>query len=584
MKKFSIALILTLGIIISLFSVVSADDTSKYFTSDGTAYEWSFNESSGELTISKVYPSGNYTSNDYSSVASRIKSINIKGIHQYTDPAKYEFSNFPSGLNSLKSITVNGKCQILGSLKNCPSLNTITFNGNNRESKTTLDLTARSSSTFPTISYDNNNRATYYLDYSDFRRDSVTVPKSYGTNAKITYSFKNSASLSNTVSFESGTTTIPENAFENCKNLTSINIPSGVETIDYAAFYGCESVKKVTIPASVKKLCYNAFYKSGITEVKYLGTIENWYSIVKTYSENGQQIQGNILYLDNAVIHCNDGDLHVSKIPNTDRYEYKQHLVGWKKDTKSGLWSYYDEDGNMVKNTTRLIDYEYYHFNVDGIMITGWNKENGKWYFYDKSSGKMQRSTWVKDDGKWYYMDSNGVMATGKKYIKGVDYYFNSSGVMATGWTKIGDYWYYFETNGSMCVGWKKIDGKWYYLCEKNYAPSSDNIGCMAVGRMKIDGYVYYFASSGVMQTGWVHIGNDWYYFDSKGHRQSGGWLQDGNNWYYLNEDGTMYCGWLKYNNNWYYLQHSGVMATSQITIEGRGYIFQSDGICINPY
>ena len=577
MKKFSIALILTLGIILSLFNAVSAD-SSKYFDSDGTAYEWGFNESTGELTIKKVYPD-NYTSNDYSSVASKVKSITITGIHKGSGTPKYKFTNLSNGLTNVTSIKVSNTCNKLGSLKNCPSLKTIAFD-NNSATYTTLDFTGWTSSSFPTISYNNKSSSyTYYLDYSNSKVSSVTVPVSYGSDSHITYSFNNSSV--NSVSFLSGTKTIPKDAFYNCKSLRSVTIPSGVTTIGYSAFMQCEILDKITIPASVTEISYNAFHNSGVKEVTYAGTIDQWYKIIKTYDENGKLTSGNVLYLDNATIQCSDGKLFVSKNPSTGRYEYKQFIIGWYK--VSGTYYYYDDKGQKVTNTTKCIDGEYYHFDSNGAMTTGWYKENGKWYFFNKS-GKMQRACWFQDNGNWYYTDSEGVMVTGRKTISGIRYYFASSGAMATGWTKIGNYWYYFESSGAMCIGWKKIDGNWYFLCEQGYAQSSDNIGCMAVGRMKIDGKVYYFASTGVMQTGWVHIGDEWYYFDSKGAMQSGGWLQVGNDWYYLNDDGTVYYGWLNYNNRWYYLQHSGVMATKQITIEGRGYIFRSDGVCINPY
>lgn len=61
------------------------------------------------------------------------------------------------------------------------------------------------------------------------------------------------------------------------------------------------------------------------------------------------------------------------------------------------------------KKTGWLIDddYEWYYFDDSGIMKTGWVKSNGKWYYLDKSSGKMVVSTTTPDgyavgpDGAW---------------------------------------------------------------------------------------------------------------------------------------------------------------------------------------
>ena len=73
MKKFSIAIILTISVILSTFGIVNAASTN-YFESDGTDYSWSFDERTGKLSINKV-SNGSYSTTDYSSVASNVTSI-----------------------------------------------------------------------------------------------------------------------------------------------------------------------------------------------------------------------------------------------------------------------------------------------------------------------------------------------------------------------------------------------------------------------------------------------------------------------------------------------------------------------------
>ncbi|MBQ1434707.1 MAG: leucine-rich repeat protein, partial [Clostridia bacterium] len=62
-------------------------------------------------------------------------------------------------------------------------------------------------------------------------------------------------------SFEvpSGVETIADNAFSDCKGLTSVYIPFGVKSIGNAAFSGCEGLTYIYVPAGVKTIGGSAF-------------------------------------------------------------------------------------------------------------------------------------------------------------------------------------------------------------------------------------------------------------------------------------------------------------------------------------
>ena len=63
---------------------------------------------------------------------------------------------------------------------------------------------------------------------------------------------------------EINVTTIEDNAFADCTDLTSITIPSGVTTIGDGAFSGCSSLASITIPPSVTSIGNSAFFNNDI--------------------------------------------------------------------------------------------------------------------------------------------------------------------------------------------------------------------------------------------------------------------------------------------------------------------------------
>jgi hypothetical protein len=67
-------------------------------------------------------------------------------------------------------------------------------------------------------------------------------------------------------------TKIPDNAFNNCSNITSVTILGGVETIGMSAFR-CVNLASVIIPASVTSIGYRSFfYCTNITSVTFGGS------------------------------------------------------------------------------------------------------------------------------------------------------------------------------------------------------------------------------------------------------------------------------------------------------------------------
>lgn len=69
-------------------------------------------------------------------------------------------------------------------------------------------------------------------------------------------------------------------------------------------------------------------------------------------------------------------------------------------------WSFQLPDGSYVKGAWRRIRNEWYVFDENGYMITGWFKDGDKWYYLDSANGNMLYNR-VTPDG--FQLDINGV-------------------------------------------------------------------------------------------------------------------------------------------------------------------------------
>ena len=154
-------------------------------------------------------------------------------------------------------------------------------------------------------------------------------------------------------------------------------------------------------------------------------------------------------------------------------------------NTGSG-WKWQLEDSSYAANQTITIGDATYRFGADGYMVTGWDKVDGAWSYYNAYGARV--SGWLASGPTWYYLDP-------------------ATGTMATGWAQIGSDWYLFSASGAMLTGWQNV-GAWYYL-----APS----GAMLTGWQQIGYTWYYFGTDGQMATGWQSIAGRWYYFASSG-------------------------------------------------------------------
>lgn len=128
----------------------------------------------------------------------------------------------------------------------------------------------------------------------------------------------------------------------------------------------------------------------------------------------------------------------------------------WLK--QDGRWWYQHSDGTYTKNAWEAIDGQWYKFDEQGWMQTGWQPwgvdKNGQalWY-YMTDSGNMAASTWIDDK---YYVDHTGAMAR-NGYVKSKDsglyYWVNGDGVWEPQWNTytpdLKKYKLYYESGTS---------------------------------------------------------------------------------------------------------------------------------------
>ena len=157
-----------------------------------------------------------------------------------------------------------------------------------------------------------------------------------------------------------------------------------------------------------------------------------------------------------------DNSKWIFKLSNGER------VTGWQ------LLSYTFEGRTKV---------EWYHFEQDGIMDSGWflDRDTNKWYYlsmnHDGFFGEMIKG-WHHDpdDTRWYFLDRN-------------------DGHMHVSWDKIDGNWYFFNPNPpAQTWFFDNTTGRWNYGDNKDIRP----LGSMYVNEETPDGF--YVNADGVWQ------------------------------------------------------------------------------------
>ena len=159
------------------------------------------------------------------------------------------------------------------------------------------------------------------------------------------------------------------------------------------------------------------------------------------------------------------GKTYTDTVPYSGEYKesWVKNATGWWYRYKDGSWP---ADCTVDLHWSQGVDT--FCFNKRGYMVTGWQKIDGKWYFFDEKSGAMKKG-WIIWDGSWFYLDPE----TGAMYH--------------TCWIDYKKKRCYLEPSGRAlrnCI--RAIDGRTYQFDNDCYATefAGDMLFTKAVGKL----------------------------------------------------------------------------------------------------
>ncbi len=262
--------------VIMIFSIIPLTASAAEISGTcGDNLTWTFDDSTGTLTISGTGEMYDYNINSFivpwNGLQDKVKIVIITdGV---TKIGACAFRNFCN----MTSVTIPNGITLIGgsSFIHCTSLTDITIPDTVTGIRGSAfhGCTSLTSVTIP-------SKITI-IEYGIFRKctnlKSVKIP--YGVTAIEMYAFDECTSLVN-VQLPNSLTRIDTSAFCKCKSLTGISLPNSLTNIGSTAFSKCEGLTSVSIPASVTSIDEYAFYGcKSLTDVYYAETVEMWNEI-----------------------------------------------------------------------------------------------------------------------------------------------------------------------------------------------------------------------------------------------------------------------------------------------------------------
>lgn len=213
-----------------------------------------------------------------------------------------------------------------------------------------------------------------------------------------------------------------------------------------------------------------------------------------------------------SLIKGNPGDLvffNFDKVADADHIGILEYIdsngIAHTIEGNTGVEN--DANGGMVMRRERksnlILGYAHIDYTLENN--NGWIQENGKWKYY--RNNVLSCGQWLEINNQWYMFDGNGYMVTG--WFKDSNnnwFYLNDNinaylpeGAMITGWMCDNKQrWFYFAKNtdekyikGQMVTGWlEDTDKRCYFLNDGTINKFA--IGEMVKGTILKDGIIEY--------------------------------------------------------------------------------------------
>ena len=134
-----------------------------------------------------------------------------------------------------------------------------------------------------------------------------------------------------------------------------------------------------------------------------------------------------------------------------------QAMTGWQLINRH--YYYFDPTNAWAIRGFQLLNNNWYYFDpINTWMMTGWQWIDNNWFYMNPTTGQMESGLQTVNE-KVYFLTTqhNGLF-----------------GAMTTGWQKINGKLYYFDASGSALIGWQRINGRYYHFKNNGEADTGD--------------------------------------------------------------------------------------------------------------